>query len=119
MERKANPGNLQFALLMLSLFVWSSATIFEAGALSAAGKLTWSKMQYFGAVSISPLWLLFTAKYTQQKKFISNPLWTLIWIIPLITLSLALTNEYHGLLWKGIYIPETAVNNIAVYDHGF
>ena len=119
MERKANPGNLQFALLMLSLFVWSSATIFEAGALSAAGKLTWSKIQYFGAVSISPLWLLFTAKYTQQKKFISNPLWYLIWIIPLITLSLALTNEYHGLLWKGIYIPETAVNNIAVYDHGF
>ncbi|MDP2965204.1 MAG: diguanylate cyclase [Pelolinea sp.] len=119
MERKANPGNRLFALLMLSLSVWSIASIFEAGALSAAGKLTWSKWQYFGVVSISPLWLLFTAEYTNQKKFMSSSLRHLVWVIPIITLVLAFTNEYHDLLWKEIYIPENAVNHVAIYDHGF
>ena len=119
MERKANPGNRLFALLMLSLSVWSTASIFEAGALSAAGKLTWSKWQYFGVVSISPLWLLFTAEYTNQKKFMSSFLRYLVWVIPIITLVLAFTNEYHDLLWKEIYIPENAVNHVAIYDHGF
>ena len=61
-ERRSNPGNRQFALLMISLTIWSFSSIFEAGALTVEGKLTWSKMQYLGAVSISPLWFLFTAE---------------------------------------------------------
>ena len=118
MERKANPGNRQFALLMLSLSVWSFTSILEAGALSVAEKLTWAKWLYFSVVSISPLWLLFTAEYTNQKKFMSSPLRDLVWVIPIITLIMAFTNENHGLLWKEIYIPENAVNHIAVYVHG-
>ena len=117
-ECKANPGNRQFALLMISLSVWSFASIFEAGALSVAGKLAWSKWQYIGAVSISPLWLIFTAEYTNQKKFLSGFLKYLVWVIPFITLILAFSNESHNLLWKEIYIPEISVNHVAIYNHG-
>lgn len=117
-ERKANPGNRQFALLMLSLSVWSFASIFEAGALSVAGKLVWSKWQYIGVASISPLWLIFAAEYTNQKKLLSGSLKYLVWVIPFITLILAFTNEFHGLLWKEIYISETSVNHVAIYNHG-
>jgi diguanylate cyclase (GGDEF)-like protein/PAS domain S-box-containing protein len=117
-ERKTNPGNREFALLMLSLSVWCFASIFEAGSLSVAGKLTWSKLQYFGAVSVSPLWFLFAAKYTNQKKFISSSLRHFVWVIPIITLILALTSEFHGLLWKEIFIPDNAANHIAIYNHG-
>jgi diguanylate cyclase (GGDEF)-like protein/PAS domain S-box-containing protein len=118
MERKSNPGNRQFALLMLSLSIWSFSSIFEAGALSVAGKLFWSKMQYLGAVSISPLWFLFTAEYTNQKKFLTSFPRHLVWVIPIITLILAFTSEYHGLLWDEILIPENSINHVAIYDHG-
>ena len=118
MERKSNPGNRQFALLMLSLSIWSFASIFEAGALDVAGKLFWSKAQYLGAVTISPLWFLFTAEYTLQKKFLKSFPRYLIWLIPSITLILAFTNEYHGLLWEEITIPANSLNHVAIYDHG-
>lgn len=116
--RKSNPGYRQFSLVLISLSVWSLASVFEAGALSVAGKLIWSKWQYVGAVSISPLWLLFAAEYTKQKKFQSRFLQYLIWVIPAITLMLAFTNEYHSLVWKEIYIPENVLNNVAIYIHG-
>ena len=114
MERKSNPGHRQFALMMLSLSTWSFSSIFEAGALDIAGKLTWSKFQYLGAVSISPLWFLFTAEYTEQKKFLSTKLRYFVWIIPLITLILAFTSEYHGFLWEKITIPENSANHVAI-----
>ncbi len=118
LERKANPGHQQFALMMFALAIWSFASIFEAGALSVAGKLSWSKIQYLGAVTISPLWFMFTAEYTDQKKFLENFPRYLIWIIPSITLILAFTSEYHGLLWEEILIPANSVNHVAIYDHG-
>ena len=118
MERKSNPGNRQFALLMLSLSVWSFSSIFEAGALSVAGKLTWSKFQYLGAATISPLWFLFAAEYTNQKKFLKKFPQYFVWLIPSVTLILAFTNEFHNLLWEEIIIPNISVNHVAIYDHG-
>jgi len=118
MERKSNPGYRQFSLLLLSLTIWSFASIFEAGALSVADKLFWSKIQYFGAVTISPLWFLFAAEYTLQEKFLKNISRNLIWLIPSVTLILALTSQYHALLWEEITIPENSVNHVAIYNHG-
>jgi len=118
MERKANPGHRQFALMMLALTIWSFASIFKAGALSVADKLFWSKIQYFGAVSISPLWFMFSAVYTDQKEFLKRFPRFLIWLIPSITLILAFTNEYHRLLWEEIILPSNSINNVAIYDHG-
>jgi len=117
-ERKANPGHRQFALMMLALSIWSFASIFEAGALNEADKLFWSKIQYIGAVSISPFWFLFTAEYTDQKKFLRNFPRYLFWLIPSITLILAFTSEYHDLLWENIIIPGNSANHVAIYDHG-
>jgi hypothetical protein len=30
----------------------------------------------------------------------------------------AMTNEYHGLLWEEIIIPNNSVNHVAIYNHG-
>ena len=115
-RRRANPGTIQFTLLMLSLCIWSFATIFEAGAITLDGKLFWSKWQYIGIASLPPLWLYFTAEFTNQN-FLNKISSRMILIIPLITLALAFTNEYHHLLWANVYI-RSGPDNIAVYNHG-
>jgi hypothetical protein len=82
---QVNPGNRQFALLMLSLSIWSFASILRLGTST-------SQVNYFGrkfisgAVTISPLWFLFTAEYTNQKKFLTNFPRYLVWLIPSVTL---------------------------------
>ena len=115
-RRRGNPGNVSFTLLMLSLCVWSFASIFEAGANTVYNKLFWSKWQYIGIATLPPLWLYFAAEFTYQKLF-NKVVRVLILIIPVITLALAFTNEFHWLLWSDVTIQPGPLN-IAVYDHG-
>ena len=117
--RRASPGSLPFALSLISLAVWSLASIFEAGALSVPGRFVSSVWQYVGIASLSPLWLYFCAEYSGQRKVFERPYRWLIWIIPVVTQILAISNNSHRLIWREIIIPEDAAGSIAVYDHGF
>ena len=115
-RRRSNPGNVPFSLLMLSLCTWSFASIFESGALSTEGKLFWSKWQYIGIALLPALWLYFSAEFTNQKVFQEKTRW-IIFTIPIITLCMAFTNEYHHLLWSDIILQPGSLN-IAIYVHG-
>ena len=116
--RRANPGYLQFTGLLLILFFWSCATFMEVGALQVEGKRFWSQIQYLAIVSLGPVWLLFTAHVSLKRKFLASRWQYLIWLIPIITLFAAFTDERYGLLWGQITIPDNPVHPIAVYGRG-
>jgi len=116
-KRRINPGSGLFVLLMLSLATWSFASVFEAGAMTANGKIFWSKWQYFGITTISPLWLLFAAQYTGKSEFLTKKTLCLIWIIPFATLLLVLTNELHHLIWTNVTVT-LDVFHLGYYTHG-
>jgi len=116
--RRMSRGSRQFALILVALSIWSAATVFEAGATQVSGKLFWSKWQYIGVVSISPLWLYFAAEFAGRDRFRENSFRHLVWVIPAITLALAFTNEMHNLIWEKIVIPADSPSFVAVYDHG-
>ena len=116
-KRQTNPGAFPFALVMLSLTTWSLASIFEAGVLTAKGKILWSQWQFLGATTVTPLWLNFAAEYTGKSEFLTKKTRWLIWIPPIATLMLAFTNEFHHLIWMSVTVM-TDVFNIGYYVHG-
>lgn len=116
--RRASPGSLPFAFTLFSLMIWSMASLFEAGALSIEGKTLASIGQYVGITALSPFWLYFCAEYSGHRKVLERPWRYLIWIVPAVTLILAMTNNGHRLIWEDIYFPKNSANNVAVYDHG-
>jgi len=116
-KRQTNPGTFPFALLMLSLAIWSFASIFEAGAMTANEKIFWAQWQYLGITTISPLWLLFTAEYTGKSEFLTRKTRWMIWVIPIATLLLAFTNELHGLIWTDVTVT-LDVLHLGYYTHG-
>jgi len=116
-KRQVNPGNKIFAFLMVSLAIWSFASIFEAGAMTANQKIFWSKCQYLGATTISPLWLIFTVQYTGKSEFLSKKTRHLIWVIPLTILVLAFTNELHHLIWTNVTVMHDVLH-LGYYTHG-
>ena len=116
-RRLENPGSIPFALLLLSLTIWSFASIFEAGATTVNGKIFWSKWQYIGITAIAPFWLHFVADYTQSLKRKSWFFRFGIWVIPLGTLVLAATNDYHQLIWSNVTVMDD-MYYIAHYEHG-
>jgi len=116
-KRRINSGSIPFTLLMLSLTIWSFASIFEAGAMTVSGKIFWSKCQYFGIITVSPLWIIFSAEYTGRSKILTDKTRWMIWVIPLATLFLALTNEYHHLIWTDVSVISD-VFHLGYYTHG-
>ena len=84
--------------------------------MTAEHKIFWSKWQYFGITTISPLWFLFSAQFTGREKILTRPIRYLIWVIPAITLVLANTNELHGLIWKSVEVVNEGFS-LGVYDH--
>jgi len=116
-KRRINSGSIPFTLLMLSLTIWSFASIFEAGVLTAKGKILWSQWQFLGATTVTPLWLFFAAGYTDKSEFLKKKTRWLIWIPPIATLMLAFTNELHHLIWMSVTVMADVLN-IGYYVHG-
>jgi len=116
-KRRINSGSIPFAILMLSLTIWSFASIFEAGAMTVNGKIFWSKWQYLGITTVSPLWIIFSAEYTGKSKILTTKNRWLIWIIPFVTLVMAFTNEYHHLIWTDVSVISD-VFHLGYYSHG-
>jgi len=116
-KRRANSGSIPFALMMLSLTIWSFASIFEAGAMTVSGKIFWSKCQYLGITTVSPLWIIFSAEYTGRNKILTDKTRWMIWVIPQATLVMALTNELHHLIWADVSVISD-VFHLGYYTHG-
>ncbi len=92
-----------YAALMAQIFVWSGAYFFELSSHSFSHVLFWSHIEYLGAPFIAPTWLSLVLSYTGKLGKRRSYRYNLIFVIPLISLLLAWTNQYHQLLWREPY----------------
>src|SRR5262245_49439660 len=95
-RRRAAPGAPFLALLMLAVTVWTFCRGLEAAAVDITAKSWWAKIEYAGITSIGPLWLLFALDYARQVRLPRRSI-ALLWVVPVLSLALVLTNEYHHL----------------------
>jgi signal transduction histidine kinase len=114
-QRRATPGGRSLAFLMLALAVWSFAEVCELWASGASAKIAWSKMSYLGAVPAPLLTLMFVLEYTRQPPR-PRSLGVLA-LLPLATLLLVFTNEWHGWVWDRVQ-PIPSDLEILGYGHG-
>lgn len=99
-RRRPALGVTIFALLMLVVCEWSGGYALELGSPDLAGKVFWGKAQYLGIAALPPLWLIFALQYTHQTKWFTPRNLTLLVTVPILTVLLAWTNDYHGLIWR-------------------
>lgn len=115
-QRNVNGSNF----LMLSFFVvalWTISAAIEGSSADQATKILWAKIQYIPMVNIMPLLVMFVMSYTERIKK-PYPAWiTLYWLIPLLVLALAWTNEWHGLIWSGFQAVDPRTK-LMIYEHG-
>jgi len=74
-------------------------------------------MAYFGTQSSAPLLLLFALNYTGRGKKVSPLITSTLFVVPVVIIALALTNEWHGLVWPG-FLPGPDGTNSLIYLHG-
>ena len=86
-----------FTLMLFLISIYTLGYGFELASLNIEVMKTMLKVEYFGISFLPALWIMFA--YSYRRKEISTKIIFLLCIIPIITLILSVTNEYHSLYY--------------------
>lgn len=115
-HRKDRSG-LYLALLTLAISEWAFAGIFEAAATTIPLKMFWSQISYLGIVFTPLFYLLLALAFGHHEKLLTGRNISFAAILPILTLSMAISSNSHNWLWNDIRISDAG--NIGLYSHGF
>jgi two-component sensor histidine kinase len=103
---------------MLSIFFWCLGAGMEFFSIAIWAKVFWIKITYFGVATVAPLWFIFILNYANYEKYLKPIYIRLLFLIPVIVIIMAFTNEWHGLLWPNIIPTSSQPGAILIYEHG-
>ncbi len=116
-SRRTRAGAL-FALFSLAAAVWAGAYSFEILGATLPTKLAFARLSYGGIVLAPPAWFFFSLLYTGRDRALTPRLIGLLLIIPLVTLLLVLTDQFHGLIWTSAQLDSTGPFLALAVNHG-
>lgn len=117
-KKRSSNFHIYFTLLMLSVFFWCFGSALEFFSIEIWAKIFWIKISYIGVATAAPLWFIVALTYSKQEKYSKTNYILLLMLLPLIIITMAFTNDWHGLLWPSI-IPSSNLPGIfLVYEHG-
>src|SRR5690554_4134076 len=94
-----------FALTMLNVSIWVFFYGLELASLNFSAMYFWIRIEYIGIAFTPVTWLLFSFKYTDKEAWLNNKWFLLgVFLIPIVTYILVLTNEWHYLYYKSVEI---------------
>ncbi len=106
-----------FVLLMASIAIWASGYAMEIWSSSLNAKIFWAKIEYIGIVFVPVSWFATVLQYTGKEEWIRKKI-VFLFIIPVITLFLAWTNEWHHLIWKEVRLAYFGSSSFLEIIHG-
>lgn len=116
--RRQTPGATYLALIAITVTPWALGYALEIAAASLEMKLFWGKSQYVGIVFAPYFWVLFALAYTNQYRPQLQRIIPWLALLPLTTLILVFTTEWHGLHWRDVFIKETGNLSVLGVTYG-
>ncbi len=117
-QRRGVAGSLPLLGMLIALSGWSFGYAFELASGSLAWQIFWGKMEYVGIICVPPLFLMFALQYAQYRQLFKRRIIYWVWLIPVITLVLVWTNEFHDLIWRNIGQKDGGGFYLLSLDHG-
>jgi diguanylate cyclase (GGDEF)-like protein/PAS domain S-box-containing protein len=118
LSRRNIPGKTVLIMIMVAAVEVSLASAFEIASVGIPAKVFWAKIEYIGNQSGPVLFLIFALEYTFHEDWLTSRNVLLLWLVPLTTMLLAATNEWHNLIWTS-FTPNPGNSSILIYGHGF
>ncbi|MFA6505420.1 MAG: histidine kinase N-terminal 7TM domain-containing protein [Treponemataceae bacterium] len=101
------PGIVPFSLLMLANAIYAAAYTIELNTLDLSSAVFWLKVEHLGVTMIPVFWVLFANAFVDKTPKHSGHLALSLSVLPIITIVLAFTNDFHHLLYTGFRLdPE-------------
>jgi PAS domain S-box-containing protein len=102
-------GARQLMLLMAGISIWTFGYGMEFLSPDLSLKLWWVKIEYMGVSWVGVLIFKFVSTLTGKANCLGKRLHFLLFVVPIITIFLALTNEFHGLMWQQAHLESNSV----------
>lgn len=102
--RHERVGAPPFALLMLATTVYTLAYAFELTSTTLEEMLFWIKVEYLGISMIPALWIILVITYVGKNIWLTPLRVAALFFIPVMTLVLNHTNEYHHLYYSAVSV---------------
>ncbi len=114
--RKPVAGYVVATNVFILLYVFGYGM--ELGQSSVEGVLFWLKFEYLGVTLIPAGLFLLALAFTSKEKLLTPFLRVILFIIPVITIGLAWTNEQHECIWKDLSLRMEGMTSIAEFSAG-
>jgi diguanylate cyclase (GGDEF)-like protein len=115
---KRVPGMQALLALLAAVLFWSGAQFVGSIFTIPTIKILAAKLAYFGIVMTPVAWIVFAISYTRRQMRLPHMALNLICVIPLITVTLVMTNEWHHLVWADVsFMMDQGVFGM-VTEHG-
>ena len=118
-RRRGAPGAAALAWMMFSVAGWLVVNTLEQVTTTEFLTLLFAKLGYIfiGATAIS--WFAVAFRYTGRDQWLNWKWFAILSTIPTITIVLALTNEYHHLIWTSYsFTPISGLLVMSNVEHG-
>jgi PAS domain S-box-containing protein len=111
------PGAVPLSLIMFGIGAYALPYMAQLISPDLYTKILWYNISLPGAAIMAPSWLIFTIEYTKRRSPLRITL-VLLSIVPLLSIILAWTNDYHE-LYGTIFRIETGTRfQVLKWDNG-
>ena len=111
-------GARHLMALMIAVGQWALTYALEFRSTTLATKLFWVRLEYFGGAWTSFFVLLFVLFITGNEAWMTRPRLITLTALPVVTPLLALTNDWHHLMWRQAWIKGDGLATVMFYHRG-
>ena len=106
-KKRRVPGIYAVLALLAAVLFWSGTDFLGSLLTDLDLKQIVAKFSYFGVVLVPVTWFAFAVSYTRRQMHLPPLLLNVICVIPLVTIGLVMTNDWHGLIWTSSSLIES------------
>lgn len=116
-RRREVRGGRPLGMMLLAAAIWALCDAIELHLPSIEARRFISQVQYFGVISCAPFLFHAAMELARLESRITRTVMVLIWGIPLTSLALAWTSQWHQLIWTSIEMPKDG-SPFSTYRYG-
>lgn len=118
LRKRPDPNAWPLALAMFAVTAWAVPHAISLGVSEVRWVAFWHRMRYPGTVAAPVLYLVVTLRYAGYERWLSRRVCAGLAIVPVLTVIVVWTNQYHGLFWQSLSVARVGDASVFVPSFG-
>jgi diguanylate cyclase (GGDEF)-like protein/PAS domain S-box-containing protein len=106
LKKRRVPGIYAVLALLAAVLFWSATDFLGTLVTDLGLKQVIGRFSYLGVVLVPVTWFAFAVSYTRRQMRLPPIMLNVICVIPLLTIGLVMSNDWHGLIWASSWLIE-------------